>query len=69
MEQTTMARPKAKPKGKTIAKTIAFKVSDPYAEWVDRFASFNRSTNAGLIDQALAEFAKIKGFTESPPER
>jgi hypothetical protein len=51
------------------ARTIAFRSSGRYAEWVERLAAHNRSTVAGLMDQALAKFAREIGFTEAPPER
>jgi hypothetical protein len=67
-----MARPKnvkSKPVAKPEQKTIAFRTSAEYAAWVDRLAGHNRTTIAGLLDQALVEFARIKGFDEKAPER
>jgi hypothetical protein len=52
----------------TTAKSLAFRVTADYGDWVEAFASFNRSTVSGLFDQALAEYAKLRGF-KSPPER
>jgi len=48
--------------------TRALKMRLEYADWLERFAGFNRTTLAGLFDQALADFAAKKGFP-SPPER
>jgi hypothetical protein len=64
-----MAKKKTAPKAKPQAKTIAFKVSDPYAEWVEKVAARNRSTVAGLIDQALAQYAASIGVKEEAPAR
>jgi hypothetical protein len=40
-----------------------------WLEWIDRLASFDRSTRAELLDRALARYAKDIGFAEQPPER
>jgi len=45
------------------------RTSGEYAAWVDRLAEKNRTTVAGLLDQALAAFAKQIGFDEEPPRR
>ena len=39
-----------------------------YADWLEELASVNRTTLAGLFDQALTEYAEKKGFRK-PPER
>jgi hypothetical protein len=69
--EALMARPKAKGKGKPEPgpKTIGVRASAEYAAWVDRLAARNRTTVAGLVDQALARFAREIGFEEPPPER
>ena len=69
MSVAQMAKPKRKTESAKDPKTIGFRVTGEYAEWVDRLATKNRSTVAGLIDQSLARFAKEIGFTEEPPER
>lgn len=72
MDTATMARakkPKTKAPAKPEAKSIAFRVSGDYAAWVDRLAIANRSTVAGLLDQALAKYARDIGFTEPAPVR
>jgi hypothetical protein len=67
-----MARKKtSKPKPPPVPtsfKSVAFRVSEEYAAWVDGLAASNRTTIAGLMDQALAEFAQRKGYSQ-PPER
>lgn len=52
----------------TTVKSVAFRVSAEYSEWLDRMAIHNRTTIAGLMDQALARYAKETDF-EGPPER
>jgi hypothetical protein len=65
-----MARPKKTVKPESPdPKTIAFRVSGEYGAWVERLASHNRSTVAGLLDQALVKFAREIGFEEKAPER
>lgn len=72
MLEAVMARKKAAGKKPapvpTSAKSVAFRVSAEYSEWVDELATHNRTTIAGLIDQALARYARETGF-KSPPER
>jgi len=68
-----MAKRKATVGGKpapvpTSAKSVAFRVNAEYAQWVDELAIHNRTTIAGLIDQALARHARETGF-KAPPER
>lgn len=67
MAKRATARAKTPPVPTTV-KSVAFRVSAPYSEWVDRMAAHNRTTIAGLLDQALARYAKETGF-EAPPER
>lgn len=60
---------KGKGKAPAVPKTIGIRVSPEYAEWVERLARANRTTIAGLVDQALAGHAERIGFDETPPER
>jgi hypothetical protein len=70
MGGSTMARPKkATQSASSDQKTIAMRTSGAYAAWIERLASFNRSTTAGLLDQALVKFAREIGFEEKAPER
>ncbi len=65
-----MGRPKSK-KGKATPplKTLGIKASEPWAEWLERFAKHQRTTVASLIDRSLAKQAEAEGFDEPPPER
>lgn len=71
MSLTTMPRPRKKTArgARSQPKAIAFRVSDAYATWVEELAAANRSTIAGLLDQALARHAREIGFTKPIPER
>ena len=65
-----MARPKqSKQKPASETRTIGVRASAAYAEWAQRVAQANRSTVAGLVDQALVAYARQIGFTEPPPDR
>jgi hypothetical protein len=64
-----MPRPKKKTTGKQEQKSIAFRTSSEYAVWVEGLAAHNRSTVAGLLDQALVKFAKEIGYKPEAPER
>ena len=67
----TMSKPGRKPAGKPDPGdlcTRAVRMRVEYAAWLEDFAAFNRSTIAGLIDQGLMEFARVKGF-KKPPRR
>lgn len=74
METATMAKPKAKAKAapasagpKPTALTIK---GDPsWREWVDRGADYCRTDVAKLVDAALIDYLKAKGFTEEAPRR
>jgi hypothetical protein len=66
-----MTKPGRKPSGKPDPgemTTRAFRMRQLYADWLEDFAVHNRTSLAGLFDQALAEFAKVKEF-KSPPRR
>ena len=72
MDSTTMARPKktaTKPARKPQLKAIAFRAGPEYVAWVEDLATANRSTVSGLLDQALAKYAREIGFTNPIPER
>jgi hypothetical protein len=48
---------------------IAIKGNPEWKLWLDRLASFDRSSTVQLIDRAIARYAKEIGFKEEPPER
>ena len=70
-----MAKPKAKPRRGRPAvpertfKTLGYRVSSAYLEWITAAAAVNRSTVSGLIDQAVARYAREIGVEDPPPDR
>lgn len=70
LDSQTVGRPKKIKRDDALdPRTVAMRTSGEYAAWVDRLAEKNRTTVAGLLDQALAAFAKQIGFDEEPPRR
>jgi hypothetical protein len=72
MDSATMARPKhkkasAKPEPRPTALTI--RGSLDWRAWVDRGAEHCRTDVAKLVDAALVEYLKARGFSEVPPKR
>lgn len=68
---TTLGRPK-KTAVKASAlkpKTIGYRVSGEYGAWLDGLAKHFRSTTAGIIDRAVAEWAESQGYKAKAPER
>jgi hypothetical protein len=63
---TAMAK-KAKAKPGPLV-TRALKMTESYAEWLERFATRERVTLSSLIDRALSDHAEQTGF-DPPPER
>ena len=66
-------KPKTKPGpkpvdgGRIAASTI--RSTEAWKAWVERLAEFDRSTVADVVDHALVEYARNKGFTEAAPRR
>jgi hypothetical protein len=72
MMEATMTAPKrkgGKPNRKAPYVTVNIKASDEWKAWLDRLAKHCRTDVAKLIDGALVDYAKAKGFTEEAPER
>ena len=51
------------------AKTLGYRVTPAYLEWITKAAAANRSTISGLIDQAVARYAREIGVQDPPPDR
>jgi hypothetical protein len=65
-----VGKPKArKGKGPLPPKTIGVRSTGEWAEWIERAARHCRTDVAKLIDAAVAEYVKARGFDEPPPER
>jgi hypothetical protein len=67
----SMAKAKSSGKDKPDqgAKTIGFRVTAEYALWLQDLARHYRTTNAGVIDRALAEWTEAQGYPVRPPMR
>ncbi len=67
---TAVAKPKGRAKGKPRGpKTIGVRVTPEWADWIERAAKFCRTDVAKLIDNAVADYVRGRGFSEPPPER
>ncbi len=64
-----VAKPKKGAKGAKGPKTLGVRTSAEWAEWIEKGAKFCRTDVAKLIDVAVADYLKARGFTEPPPER
>jgi hypothetical protein len=72
MPGAAVGRPKKIiPKGKAEldGKSVGFRVSGEYATWLEGLADHYRTTVAGLIDRALAEWSESEGYPKKPPRR
>jgi hypothetical protein len=56
----------AKPMG---PKTVAVRATGEWAAWIERAAKHCRTDIAKLIDASVADYVKLRGFDENPPER
>jgi hypothetical protein len=64
----TMAKKRPPKSAEPEMTTRGLRMTQSYAEWLDRLASSERMSVATLIDRAVAAYAKQAGF-EPPPER
>lgn len=48
---------------------ITVKGSQEWREWVNRGAKYCRTEVAKVVDAALVDYFKARGFTEEAPER
>jgi hypothetical protein len=72
----TMAKKKAAPKkpepepepGPRRA-VFQMKGTDEWKGWLNRLAKHLRMPTSSIVDNALVEYAKARGFTEEAPER
>lgn len=78
METATMARERAKTPGKAPAKrgrsgekptAITIKGNPEWRDWVDRGARHCRTDVAKLVDAAVVDYLRARGFTEEAPAR
>jgi hypothetical protein len=72
MAGVAMGRPrknKAQDKSAPPIKTIAVRATMDWVTWVERGADHCRTDVSKLIDAALADYLKARGFPELPPKR
>jgi hypothetical protein len=66
----TMEKAKPKAAGENPRPTaLTIKGRPEWREWVDRGAEFCRTDVAKLVDAALVEYLKQRGFDEPAPKR
>jgi hypothetical protein len=55
---------------KSKQNVLSIRGSEEWREWVHRFCDHVRIRSASdLIDQALVEYARVRGFTDPAPKR
>jgi hypothetical protein len=68
----TMAKKKGRPKktepGPRRA-VLQMKGTDEWKDWLDRLAKFLRMPTSAVVDNALVEYARARGFKDEAPER
>jgi len=69
--EVDVGRPRAKPKDDDSRRPLVLTMrgNTEWKEWLSRLSKHCRMSTAVCVDQALMEFAKIRGFDEVPPER
>lgn len=56
--------------GSTQRKAVLqMKGTEAWKGWLDRLAKYLRMPTSSVVDNALVEYAKSKGFPEEAPER
>lgn len=68
----TMAKKKADAKptgGKGRTNLTNIRSTEDWKAWLDELAQFDRSTVADVIDHALVDYARAKGFPKPAPPR
>lgn len=68
-KKPTQRSPKNKERTEPGFTSKAIRMSEAYAQWLERAAKHDRATVAAFLDRAAMDRAKALGFTEPPPER
>lgn len=71
MAATAVGRPKKRTgdNPEPESRSIGLRVSTDYATWLEGLADHYRTTVAGVIDRALAEWSESEGYPSRPPRR
>ncbi len=75
MGPALMARPRGKraeggpPEKSDPSPSFSMKGDPEWVEWVVGLAEHCRMTKAGLVDAALVEYARLRGYTKAAPPR
>lgn len=74
MAQPKMGRPKNSARVREEGaipdpKSIGMRVTGEYALWLEGLATKYRTSVAGIIDRALAEWSEAEGYEHRPPRR
>jgi hypothetical protein len=65
-----MGRPKkSRETPEPETKTVGLRVTLEYDQWLQGLARHYRTTVAGVIDRALAEWSESEEYPERPPDR
>jgi hypothetical protein len=66
-----MAKKKAAAQADSVRRPLVLSMrgNPEWKEWLDRLSKHCRMSTAVCVDQAVMEFAKMRGFSEPPPER
>lgn len=59
----------AKQEGERRPIAVTIKGSEEWKAWLERGAKFSRLSVSGLVEHAVLDYLKRKGFTEESPER
>ena len=63
-------KPKSKNTKREVAtKQVGIRATTEWAAWLERAAAYCRTDMAKMIDAALIDYRKAKGFDEPPPIR
>jgi hypothetical protein len=71
LEPPRMGKKKAipKPEPERRLTALAIKGSAEWRAWVQEAAEFCRTDTSKLVDAAILEYARKRGFTKEPPKR
>lgn len=69
MDLDLMGRPKKQRAEGQVPKRLSVASTPAWMDWLKRLGEHCRLKGADVIDQAVTEYAKARGFDEPPPPR